>query len=744
MTNPQSPNHHIPYSVIKTSRKERDIPELQIHQQENKQAEPIPVDKLPEDLQGYAFIVGALFQSENCSQEDGTLLYTGDGMIYRLGFENGKATLKTRIAKTPCYYADFPTQFYLFHNATKPKAQFAKNNPHFSFISAFRNGGQSRYSLILGGRNQLNTAFLQTRDHLLVTIDAGRPYIVDPDSLELIAPIGSTSDWKGIFPVMAKLFRNNMFDVYVNSAHPVADLSHSDGRPDELFTTNYSTGYNGKYKEPVNRFLDTLSVKLKILFKDRKFGDEEFGRFTDLLRYQFGDEKAETEPKMKSWRMVLPNGKPVLVEQSLHQIALTEKYLILSDINFRMEFSQIFSPFTLGFLRLPLFSPKIFDCLKTWIYSVFLSQCKPLPYGTLYIIKREDLEENPEATEVTAKKVIIPIEISHFAADYANPNNQITIHIGHSNGWDVTEGITRYDKPVPGKSLRHDLEGMMSGTTDLGCLGRYVIDGETGEIESTELLPDPESTWSLSVYTHRDLSRDCKESSSQTIKNIYWMSWGFTWELIPQRIYEAYKADKNRVVPIEDLKNEDHKPITLLRLNTETMEIVDRFHFPDRHFACSPQFIPSSLPCPEGKDESTHGYIVCIVLADNPEQPDQCQDEFWIFHADDFNNKPIYRLSAPATEKPLNLALTLHSTWLRNLHQGRQYSEDERRQKREASIKLDYDHLLKEKSPTIQKLFQDIVYPHFIDQTLEEEFEDELWKSPTELISTDIPPERFY
>jgi hypothetical protein len=207
------------------------------------------------------------------------------------------------------------------------------------------------------------------------------------------------------------------------------------------------------------------------------------------------------------------------------------------------------------------------------------------------------------------------------------------------------------------------------------------------------------------------------------------MSWGFTWELIPQRIYEAYKADGHRVVAIEDLP--DHKPATLLRLDTETMEIVDRFHFPDRHFACSPQFIPSSQPCPEGKDESTHGYIVCIVLTDDPTGLDEPRDEFWIFHADDFNNKPIYRLSAPATEEPLNLALTLHSTWLRDLHQGRQYSEDERHQKREASIKLDYDHLLEEKCQTIDNLFHNIVYPHFINQTLEDKFE-EILKSQTE------------
>jgi hypothetical protein len=193
------------------------------------------------------------------------------------------------------------------------------------------------------------------------------------------------------------------------------------------------------------------------------------------------------------------------------------------------------------------------------------------------------------------------------------------------------------------------------------------------------------------------------------------MSWGFTWELIPQRIYEAYKADGHRVVAIEDLP--DHKPATLLRLDTKTMEIVDSYQFPDRHFACSPQFIPSSQPCPEGKDESTHGYIVCIVLTDNPEKPAQCQDEFWIFHADDFNNKPIYRLSS-STSKPLNIALTLHSTWMRDL--SKRYSDSQCRQQiRRQSVNDDYENGLKTACPVVRELFDDVVYDYFIEQILE-------------------------
>ena len=719
MSNPQ---RDIPKSLIKTSRDEIDLPSLAIYKQENSTATPEPVEILPSDLGGYAFTVGALFQAQNRPQEDGTLLYTGDGMMYRLGFENGKASLKTRIAKTPCYYADRPTQYYLAESfRSVPKSKFAtKDLKHriFSYFAGFRDGGQSRFSIILGARNQLNTAFLRTRDHLLVTIDAGRPHIVDPITLELIEPTGETSDWKGIFPFVPKLQKNNLFDTYINSAHPLTDLStiNNDG-PDEFYTTNYSTGYNGKYRKPVNQLFDHVLGPLfqKVLGKPED--PDDFGRYTYLIRYRFGEEKP-----LKRWRMLLPNGEPVLVEQSLHQLAITEEYIIMSDITFKMEFTQIFSPFFTGFLKFMIFKNLKIDWLGAWIYGVFLKQLRPLPYGALYIIKRADLEKN--TTELVAQRAIIPTEISHFAADYTNPNHKITIHIGHNNGWDVTEGITRYDRPVAQfPYLRKDLEGMMTGTTDLGSLGRYVIDGEMGKILQYQRVSEEPATWSLSVYTHRELKRDNSQETAQTVKNIYWVSWGFSWELIPERIYNAYKNDLNRTVQSTDLPS-DRRPTVLLRLNTETMTIEDQYHFPNNYFPCSPQFIPSSDPIPFGQDPSTHGYIVCLILKDNPENVEQPQDEFWIFHADDLNNKPIYRLRSPDPKQPLNIALTLHTTWIESLYS--EGDEAERQQKREQALKRDYDHFLPDTWPIIQELAKDFVYPNFIKQTLEKDFEKDI------------------
>lgn len=740
-----SKNYHIPKSVIKTSRHEG-CWNLEIYKQENpdSQSKIVPLSELdstnlPPGLHGYAFIVGALFQSEDRYEEDGTQLYTGDGMVYRLGFEDGEAILKTRIAKTPCYYADPATQFYIldFIFNKKIRSYFVKKYKLLSYFLAFRDGGQSRFSLILGSRNQLNTAFLKTRDHLLLTIDAGRPYRLDPDSMELLEPIGSTKEWFSIFPVISRLTWINIFEVYINSAHYITDLNQSNGKQDELFTTNYSTGYNGKFKKQVNWVLDCnwfqKVVKLFYILATRKFNPrQEFGRFTYLIRYRFEDEQKGLESRMERWRLVLPDGQPVLVEQSLHQLAITEKYIILADIAFKMEFSQIFSPFIFGFLKLWKYSKNY--SFGRLIYAVFLQAIKPLPFANLYIVNRQDLERENQGDstadipdnipEIIVQKVTLPREISHFTADYNNPDHKITLHVGHVNGWDVTEWITHYDQSVPGKEFRGDLEGMMVGSTDLGSLGRYVVDGKTGKMESCKTVQDTESTWSLSVYTHRDINRDSLKETAQKVKNIYWLSLGFTWELIPNRIYDAYKSDPHRVIPVEKLPKEN-KPITLLRLDTEQMVIVDSYQFPSGTYVSSSQFIPSSLPCPEDIDESIHGFIVCAVMLDpdDSSQSTRARDEFWVFHADDLKNKPVYRLNARSDDHPLNLAMTIHSTWLSDICQ-QQYSEKERCQRRQNSVEEDYLHLIENKCKAVQELFNDIVFPHFTKQTLEEDFEE--------------------
>ena len=519
--------------------------------------------------------------------------------------------------------------------------------------------------------------------------------------------------------------------------------------------------------------------------------------FTDLIRYTFRGRQIER------WQLDLPDDNPnseklVIGEQSIHQMVVTEKYIILADIAFKIEYSQLFSPFHIGLIEncidnllkclkwlIDRIFPEMTNCIKIlwekisgkifrtgyWLYAWLLKPLTPSQITNFYIVRRSDLdtihstrETRPGSSNVVSvRKVTIPREVSHFTADYSNPGDddnlddgKITLHVGHNHGTDVTEWISKYDTPVGGKlsgvSERNfqRLAGMTTGAVDVSSFGRYVVDGESGALLDSKIFSDVEHTWWPSVYTHRDICRDSPQEAGTTeIKNMFWMCWGFSWEIVPERIYQIYKDRDFRVIHQTGLP-ETGKPCKLLRLDTETMEIIDWFDFPRRHFACSPQFIPKTPPSPNGKDPSIQGYIACVVLADMPDNkagtPEaKPKDEIWIFDAENLgnvegSNEPavVYKLSSKT--KPLNLGLMIHSIWLSS-EDFKQKSEpylepNKRKNLRENAFWRDYGTLLPQgampaipidmpralrgvgRNPKIRQLFQTIK-PLFIEQTLE-------------------------
>jgi carotenoid cleavage dioxygenase-like enzyme len=683
---------------------------------------------LPKDLSGYTFYVAPvppqIDNNPTQFQRSNHMSLNGDGMVYRLGFKDGKVSLKTRLMKTPCYYADIATQIL----------------PEFDRIGfRFLDGGMVRHSIGLGTRNQANTAFLSTRDRLIIAYDGGRPHVIDPDTLEIIEPVGQANEWISLVPsFLPKSFQ--IFKPYSNPAHPQCEHSfnknHDDfNKIDGLFTVNYSQGFS------LLRSIDVFRQWIR-----RKRGQEgkvlqqSWGGFTDLVRYRFEESKSD---RWKSLRLVLPNGEPVVIEQAVHQMALTKDYILIGDVAFEIEVSQIFGPFLFGYIffylrnlakRYVKFSRKI----GYWITLVFLKLTPSYPFTNLYLVRRDDLDKSIKSNKntVVAIKVNLPREVSHFVVDYQNPDNIITLHSAHNPGWDVTEWIGEYDEPVnlegdnpldvDRKKLRIDaLQGTQFSPVDLNFLARYQIDGVTGTVLQMEYVSDPgtnetgRNTWSPSVNTHRYLQREQIEEKGTIIKNLYWISWGFSWEMISKRVYLAYKDRDVRTLPIEALPQSD-KPITLLRLDTEKVEIADSFEFPIGCLGRSPQFIPSSEPCPVDQDESVHGYIACVAMADD--EKGNAKDEFWIFHADSFKDKPFYRLSHPS----VNLGLTIHSSWLsiEQFNRTRStYSVEHRADLRKQFLDQDYLGSI-QNSTTLKKLFDTIIYPHFIQQTSAKDFEE--------------------
>ncbi len=309
--------------------------------------------KLPEDLQGHVFIVAPAgsVDSGGLPYPDGTPIFNGDGMVYRIDFNahaQQQAKITTRMAKTPCYYAD---------EATKPGGKYEKYR--------FQNHGLTRFSMALGVRNQLNTAFLKFKtsqdanDRLLVTYDAGRPYEIDTETLEVVTPVGANAEWR------PEVSLSMPFGPVLSTAHPFFDAETN-----EMFTVNYGRSMGNfmqtipfiyeaeklphaikKILEMISNFLNTLKVIKFLLNWIAQIIWEAFKLISSLFENIFKIKMQNFVYLMRwngsgyieRWRLVLQDRSPVVIHQSLHQIAVTRHYIVLIDTAFSVGLAQTFN-----------------------------------------------------------------------------------------------------------------------------------------------------------------------------------------------------------------------------------------------------------------------------------------------------------------------------------------------------------------------------------------------------------------
>jgi carotenoid cleavage dioxygenase-like enzyme len=627
---------------------------------------------LPDDLQGHVFIVAPVgtVSSGGLPDKNGNTFMNGDGMIYRLDFDQkGKVSLKRKIAKSPDYWAD--------------KLTHDNNNK----LLKFRNYGLVRFSDLLGFRNELNTAFLpikfsgDTHERLLVTYDAGRPYEIDTETLEAVTPIGEMKEWEALLDQPPYPFKP-----ILSTAHPAFDPHKS-----EMFTVNYSRSlpnilgidrildvFNKKLDETSRgtdqeRYKIALALLKKIIFESNLWTNN----FANLMRW-------DGVNSLQKWQLINLNGSPVKIRQSIHQIGVTQDYVVLMDTAFATGIEQVIS----NFPEIPLIKE--------------LARFIPSPDTMLYIVERNKLQENEE--KVVAHKVKIPREAAHFLVDYENPNNKITLHIAHICAWDIAEWLRDEDQSVyDNETVPRELFGMHPGQMDIGFMGRYVIDVNSEKpkiIESQNILKkhDP-CTWGPGLYTYLDRLPSSGMTPSN-LDNIYWVSLGLWKELTTQFMYEQYNKYKYREVPLAEFIElaKQGKPACLYRLHTSSMTIEDYYEFPEGYMVFSPQFVPK-----RGREEnSTNGYIVCIVFT--PER-----DEIWIFDAENLNQNPLCKLYHPQ----LNLGLSLHTAWLQNISPRQaNYNILVKQDYQEAVEKLlnfiDDDHLIFLSPPEKEQLKQEI------------------------------------
>lgn len=656
---------------------------------------------LPQDLRGHVFLVAPVGsvddiinpQSQTISKEKGgDSFLNGDGMIYRLDFTSGQAQIIARLVKTPDYYADL---------ATHPKTQ----NPYHKY--RFGNHGITRFSFRLGLRNQLNTAFLTLRfgksapDRLLVAYDAGRPYELDPVSLEVVTPVGFNQDWIGELDKIP-IFKKFPFKSILSTAHPGFDYQTG-----TMFTVNYGRSllnllltiplidrlvnlptwlktiltiglaaltiylWNSSGLVILNILGTILFFGILLLFNKPLLARfNPIGRmladFTDILIW-------DGQSNLQRWSLMVKNDQgelqPVSIEQTIHQVGVTQNYIVIMDTAFIAGITQLLNG------------------LPRWFRKLF--ERDPNPNSTVYLIRRADLLTNQNT--VIVQKIVIPQEAAHFLVDYDDMGDKITLHVAHLNGMQVADWLRKCDvSKITGESVQAYLHGMQHDETDLGRVGRYVVCGKTGALLTAQVLAHAQCTWAVDLYAYQD--RHPNGEPVLNLKQIYWASFGLWTDLMTQYIYNAYRDYEYRLIPLTEILElaRQGQPAALFRLDTESLTIGDYYNFPTSTMALSPQFIPrgdESLP--------TEGYLSCVVFAGT-------QSQIWIFDGSNLKQGPICKLA----HEDLDMGFTLHTVWLRSI-QARQSDYN-------VPVREDYQPLVSQNNQQIQELFNREVYPHFL------------------------------
>lgn len=640
--------------------------------------------QIPADLSGHVYLVAPVgsVNSNGLPKQDNSHIWNGDGLIHRFDLDtDGGIQLTTRLARTPCYWADLATR------TGTPQAKLG-----------FSDWGMARFSPSLGMRDQPNTALVPMRfaddqaTRLLLTFDGGRPFEIDPVSLAVVTPMGSNAEWQAGMPGPWP------FPPVLTTAHPVFDPETA-----TLFSINYGRSSASLLTtipallclmhaiKTVAHIIRPLAFVYRRYLKpllaslDQKIG------VTDFVHLLAWDGKGP----LRRWQLIHRNGDPVRIQQTMHQIGVSRDYIVLADTSLKFGLGQLLPG------PLPLY-PVLKRLLRGLLTGAQRSDT------SVYIVRKSDLVATHNRVEVS--EVTIEQETGHFLVDTENPEGRITIHVAHENATDVSEWIRSEDNSALDSSrLDPSLSGMISvGAMDVGRIGRYVIDAEAGTLVEQQSLHHKSFTWGIGLYAYR---QDGRHGASPGARHtsIYWQSLGFWPELLSKFIYKLYANYPHRLVPLSELlggpKNPESRPSTLFRVDTTSMEIVDCYPFPQQRlddgswqsWICgSPQFIPrcnpDSTPVAQHHDPDTDGWIFCVAVSEQSK-------EIWIFDAADLASGPLCRLSHPDFDP----GYTVHTAWLERI--------EPRTAPYRIDVRHDYDPRLRQSSPAIRELFETSVYP---------------------------------
>lgn len=150
-----------------------------------------------------------------------------------------------------------------------------------------------------------------------------------------------------------------------------------------------------------------------------------------------------------------------------------------------------------------------------------------------------------------------------------------------------------------GELIDGNYEGLITLSVQPGCVGRYVIDGETGVIASQEIAD--ERFWGAVLATKDESSARARARQGQ----LWYSSIGYDPAIVPETWWKLYAdAGLNHLVDPHDLPTEPI-PAALARFDRESMKVAELYGFengafPTRRPSCrdaEPSILTMGMSC---------------------------------------------------------------------------------------------------------------------------------------------------
>ena len=302
---------------------------------------------------------------------------------------------------------------------------------------------------------------------------------------------------------------------------------------------------------------------------------------------------------------------------SIHDVKVTRDHVVFTDLPFIVE------PAT--FAGKPQTRPN-----RDWT--------------SLWIVAKSDLRATPPGGTVATREVRIPMPTGHLSVDYDHPADRLTVYLEQLPIQDLMIRLRRGEYSHGTGALNDpNFDGMVTGSTQPGVVGRYEIDLTTGDVLRSDLAWD-DRFWGAVLATKDESTAAARAHQGQ----LWYSGMGYDPALVAQTWWDLYAdAGLAAIVDPHDLPDEAI-PAGLARFDRESMKVAEVYPFEHGSFPHPPTFVPRA-----GATDPDDGYVVAIIHQDGPK-------EVWVFDAAHLEAGPLARATAPDFNPPL----LLHSCWM--------------------------------------------------------------------------------